>query len=410
MAIPRDFKSSSAVSMLALVMLSFSSGCHDGSEVQLSTVLEAEQVPDERVRERLDGVLQATFERDLNLEDHAAWQILHGTLVYGRDFQVGRHQTGKFLRVVDYLLGGGRLQGWTTEPGVLIDEATDRRGLHVAVEPGSKSGQGHHDQWFAVLAQAGLDPDATIKAGGHSFTMEDWVSQVKWDLPRNLEREFSWTLIGLTAYLPTDAEWPAQDGQTWGIARLLEYELEHELELSACGGSHRLIGMSMALNQHLAQGGARSGVWEAADNRVQAAIEIARQFQNQDGSFSVNYFQRPGASPDLAEDLGATGHTLEFIALAANDQQLREPWIQKAVLHLCGLLSTTAELPIECGALYHAAHGLMLYRQRLFGEFIPTPRSPEVGGRFQTAAERKAVDNTGGGSRPDQAAARFWPR
>jgi hypothetical protein len=76
----------------------------------------------------------------------------------------------------------------------------------------------------------------------------------------------------------------------------------------------------------------------------------------------------------LAEDLGATGHTLEFITLAANDQQLREPWVQKAVLHLCGLLSATAELPIECGALYHAAHGLMLYRQRLFGEFTPTQR------------------------------------
>ena len=37
-----------------------------------------------------------------------------------------------------------------------------------------------------------------------------------------MEREYSWTLIALNRYLPTDATWTASDGQTWSIERLVE--------------------------------------------------------------------------------------------------------------------------------------------------------------------------------------------
>ena len=34
---------------------------------------------------------------------------------------------------------------------------------------------------------------------------------------------------------------------------------------------------------------------------------------------------------------------------------------------MCDLFRKTEKLPLECGALYHAAHGLVLYRERVFG-------------------------------------------
>ena len=64
--------------------------------------------------------------------------------------------------------------------------------------------------------------------------------------------------------------------------------------------------------------------------------------------------------------LGTTGHTLEFLTYALSDQQLGEEWITRAVDKLCDLMEATHDVRVECGALYHAAHGLVIYRQRMF--------------------------------------------
>ena len=63
----------------------------------------------------------------------------------------------------------------------------------------------------------------------------------------------------------------------------------------------------------------------------------------------------------------AGGHTLEFVILASNDDELREPWVERAVVRLCDLFRKTKPIDLECGALYHAAHGLAVYRERMFG-------------------------------------------
>jgi hypothetical protein len=309
------------------------------------------------VRRELDEVLEATFQRKLSLRQHAAWQILHGALAFGREFRVDRD--GESVSAVDYLLAGGQINGWTTEPG--------ERGLRARLEAGSKTGQGHADQWLAILAQCNLTPDQTIPVADRVYTMRDYVAQVQWDVPRNVQQEYSWTLIGLTTYLPAQATWEASDGQTWSIEKLMEMELDQDLNASACGGTHRLIGLTMALNRHLDQGGQLEGVWQRADEVIQRAIQKAQEFQNPDGSFSTNYLERPGRSPDLAKNLGTTGHVLEFLTLAMNDDQIREPWVTRAVMSLCDVFRKTRDIPLECGALYHAAHGLVLYRTRFFG-------------------------------------------
>ena len=98
---------------------------------------------------------------------------------------------------------------------------------------------------------------------------------------------------------------------------------------------------------------------------IQDAIQRTRRWQNADGSFSTNYFERSGRSPDLAQNLGATGHMLEFLTLSLTSAQLDEPWVQRAVTYLCDVFESTRDVPLECGALYHAAHGLMIYRERV---------------------------------------------
>ena len=62
-----------------------------------------------------------------------------------------------------------------------------------------------------------------------------------------------------------------------------------------------------------------------------------------------------------------TGHCLEFLALTLTKAELAQPWITRAAVHLCDLFEQTKELPLDCGATYHALHGLQVYREKRWG-------------------------------------------
>jgi hypothetical protein len=321
---------------------------------------------DEELLRMLDEELEfACHGRRLNLKNHAAWQIVHGALAYGHDFLITDND-GKDVSALAYLLEGGRMTGWTMEAGVPLGDPP-RAGLRAIVESGSKTGQGHADQWLGYLADVGMKLDQPIKAAGRDFVIEDYLRQVEHDVPNNVEQEYSWTIMALTAYRPTNHSWMASDGKEWSTERLVDIELGHDLAVSACGGSHRMTGITMAFNQHVRNGGKIEGVWQKADEKIKDCVARAKRFQNPDGSLSSNYFQRTGQSKDLGEQLGSSGHVLEFVVVASTDEQLKETWLVRAVVALLKLLKRTHKLDLECGQLYHAAHGLVLYRQRRFG-------------------------------------------
>ncbi|MEX2118941.1 MAG: ADP-ribosylation factor-directed GTPase activating protein isoform b [Pirellulales bacterium] len=310
--------------------------------------------PDEQLRERIDRVIAFTRRRHLSPQVHNAWQVVHGLLAFGR--QLSLNDNGKLVGALDYLLQGGELKGWKMLPG--------EKGLEALLEPGTKSGQGHEDQWLGYLSQCGLAAEETIVVQGQTFYISDLVTQAQWDVREGVEA--TWTLMALGTFLPLDARWQAKDGSQWSLERIIESEAGQELAGSACGGSHRLYAMAVTLNRYLEEGGELKGGWLAADKKIQEAVEAARRFQQPSGAFSTNYFQRAGTSADVGLRINTTGHALEFLAVALPQERLEEPWVAKAVAYLCGLLEQTQDLPLECGGLYHAAHGLALYRERIY--------------------------------------------
>jgi hypothetical protein len=70
----------------------------------------------------------------------------------------------------------------------------------------------------------------------------------------------------------------------------------------------------------------------------------------------------------MATRLATTGHILEFLSLSLSKEDLQKEWVRRAAENLCQLFSETKEISLECGALYHAGHGLALYRERVFGK------------------------------------------
>lgn len=355
--------------VVAALSIGLLTGCGNAPPEPASVQESLSALPDDAtLRATLDEVIDWNREnRLLNLQDHAAWQVLHGIVAYGRAFPIEEEPGGERMLAVDYLLGGGEMTGWNLRPGIVLDAETDRRGLIAEVDFGSKTGQGHPDQWLGYMAYCGLQASETIVAGDRTYTIEDFIRQVQWDVPRVPNQEYSWTLMGLSSYLPTTAAWEAQDGQTWSIERLVEIETQQDVASSACGGTHRLFALCAAVNNHQAAGHSLDGVWEAANRKILENVEAARQYQNADGSFSSNYFRRGGRTADLTLDLSVSGHILEFLMLALSDEQLSEPWVRRGVVHVCDVLQKTRTVPLECGALYHAIHALILYRQRVFG-------------------------------------------
>ncbi|NDC62542.1 MAG: ADP-ribosylation factor-directed GTPase activating protein isoform b [Planctomycetia bacterium] len=331
-----------------------------------TTAAEAVDIPALCVR--IDRALaHARDGRRLDARVHGAWQVVHGILAFGRDFQIVHD--GDASGAVDYLLSGGRLAGWSLRPGSV--------GIAAPVEPGSTTAQGHPDQWLGYLAQCGLEglpTDTALRVGDSDHTVADLLEQAKADIRPG--QEATWTLMALAAYLPPDAAWTAGDGSAWTTERVVAMEAEADLFGAACGGAHRAYGLAAALRACRTHGGgdvpARepplTGGWAKAAERLEDAIDRARRFQQSDGSFSIHSFDRPGTSSDVFAKLSATGHVFEVLAVALDDARLAEPWVARAAERLVTMLENTADVDVECGALYHAAHGLLLYRSRVCGD------------------------------------------
>lgn len=305
------------------------------------------------------AIAHARDARRLDASVHGAWQVVHGVLAFGPEFPLAHD--GEQEPALEYLLGGGPLAGWLLRPG--------SRGVVAVVEEGSTTGQGHPDQWLGYLSQCGLGGiplDTKLVAGGRDHTLADLLDQAKFDLRAG--QEATWTLMALAAYLPPDATWQASDGTTWSIEKVVRMEADADLSTSACGGAHRLAGLALALAAHRAirtnPDAPLTGGWADAAERLADAIDRARRFQQPDGSFSTHFFDRPGTSPDVFARLAATGHIFEVLVLALDDDELTAPWVTRAAQRLVTLLEQTRDVDVECGALYHAIHGLALYQRR----------------------------------------------
>jgi hypothetical protein len=344
----------------SLVVAAVLGGCSGSAAAPVAAKAAADR---DTLCRRIDAVLaHARDARRLDAAVHGGWQVVHGILAFGRELPLAH--AGEVTSALDYLLGGGRLTGWQLRPG--------SPGVVAVLEEGSVTGQGHPDQWLGYLSQCGLEGlplDTRIVVAGRDRTLADLLAQAQADIRPG--QEATWTLMALAAYLPPDASWKAADGSLWTVERVVQMEAEADPFTSACGGAHRLYGLAKAVaaHRHRTQRPPEqlTGGWADAHAVLEECIDRARRFQQADGSFSIHSFERPGHSADVFATLSATGHVFEVLMVALDDERLDEPWVERAAERLVTLLERTSDVDVECGALYHAAHGLLLYKERRCG-------------------------------------------
>lgn len=312
------------------------------------------------LRQRIEAAVANVRARDLTTTN-GFWTVFHGILGLGPGVELVDPKTKERINALDYICNGGTLRGLVFKPTLL--------GVEV-VSTMDSVGQGHQDQFLAEMAQWNMPANRKMMVQGKEYSFMDFVnfSQARASLTQN--QELSWTIILLAQYKGTDISWKNPLHEKIHFEDIVRYELEANVENAACGGTHRLFGLSWAYHLHLQKGGKTEGIWKGIPEKTAKYRDLAKQYRNPDGSLSTSFFRGPGNAPDKNVRINTTGHMIEWLALALSDEELREGWVQEAVNALCMQILDLQGAAIDGGSMYHAVHGLLIYYARVFDRSI----------------------------------------
>jgi hypothetical protein len=313
--------------------------------------------PDPLLRMRIEEAIRQTEQRDLETTN-GFWTVFHGILGLGPDVTLVRPDKTR-VNALDYIAGGGKLRGLRFVPTPF--------GLDVETRAGSFVSQGHQDQFIAEMVQWGVSPDRKFVVDGKDFTFRDFVNHSQKRASVKARQELEWALVIIGQHFGTDARWTNIAGEKLAFEDLLRAELDKPITAAACGGTHRLFGLSWAYHLHLARGKRPEGIWKEVAERTAEHKKLAKRWRNPDGSFSTEFFRGRGNAPDAKLGLNTTGHIFEWLALALSDAELHEGWVEDAASALSLMIVHAQAAPLDGGSLYHAVHGLIIYHHRVYG-------------------------------------------
>lgn len=312
--------------------------------------------------EKLKTVLEMYYPRYQNTRDNNPWEVMHTIIAYGVNTQLFRGgPQGQPVNAVGWMCYN---YPCANQQMLLIDhgKVTAKRGVGV---------QGHAGQFLAILAQSHVKSDYPLLVSGKEFTLVDLIEHEKETCVAGEELTFK--LISLMHYLDSDATWHTRDGQEWSIQRLIREELKQPIRGAACGGTHRLMGFSYAINKRLQRGKPLEGEFVRANQFIQGYHKYTFSLQNPDGTFSTEWFVRRGNDPSIDRRLKTSGHILEWISFSLTDNELRDPRMIKAADAVASLLLKHDKHVWEIGPLGHGLHALAMYYDRVYKGSITTP-------------------------------------
>jgi len=337
------------------------------------------------MKPRVEATLQQIHSRELDTT-YSFWTIFHGILGMGFDTQLFDRKSGNKINAIEHIRSGKELPG---QPYVLrgLKFVPTIDGVDVRLGP-VPIGQGHQDQFISEMSQWGMRPDAKFVIDGKDYTFLDFarLSKARASLhrldivsysgmpdARPQGQELGWAVMMIAEFFGIDTPpWTNMFGEKVTLEELLRAELKINMPKAACGGTHSLFGLTWVLHRHLQNGGKIEGVWVDIDKHIEHYKVMAKKFRHPDGSFSTQYVNGEEDVKDSDRRINTTGHTLEWLAMALSDEELREPWVQDAVMALCKMILDKAHTDIDTGSLYHATHGLHIYHDRVYG----TPNLP----------------------------------
>lgn len=316
----------------------------------------------ERLRLGITRTLAAYQRRPLNTAQHSPWEVMHGFIAFGipTQLRVGG-PGGAAVNAIGWMNQGGKCRGQV----MMVPGGDHPKALYgIGV-------QGHSAQYLAILAQCRVSRHSPITLQSKSYTVADLIEEEKLSCKSGTELTFA--LIALAHYLHSDAEWENRSGEKWSLARLMEEEIEQPIRGAACGGTHRLFGLSYGCQRRLRATGQLDGVYRRADKYVREYQVLAlSKLQNRDGSFSTEWFKYPAdRDDDIDRKVQTTGHILEWLVASLDQEMLYHSRVVAAVEFLTSALAREPNRAWKIGPLGHALHALNIYQERVWGVVLP---------------------------------------
>lgn len=305
------------------------------------------------VRAEINQLLRYYIQYPETITRRSPWAVMHAILPYGVEAELSA--------------GNRRVNaiGWMSYNGLCKTQRifqSTRTGFRTNLGPGV---QGHEGQFLAILAQSKVAPNYPIKVGTRNYTVNDLV---KYEMATCREKsELTFKLIALSYYLESNQRWRDNQGVSWSLEKLVAEELEQPVIGAACGGTHRLMGLTFSLLQRKQAGLPIEGHWERSEQFLNDFVAYAFSLQNPDGSFSTEWFEARANDPDVERKIQTTGHILEWLIYTLPDDQLQTPPIEKAIRFLLGTLGAEPGRDWPIGPRGHSLRALALYNQRVFG-------------------------------------------
>ena len=320
----------------------------------------------QNLRRKIRNVLTHYYNRPLNTRDRSPWEIMHAMLAFEAHSKV--------------LQGGPQGDPITAVGWLCYNRDCKRRSLmyvneddelRVRVGPAL---QGHRGQLLAMLAQSRINENYPLLVEGKSLTIKDLIEMEKRTCyPRT---ELTFKLIGLMHYLDSDEQWLNDQGRQWGIPKMISEEMRQPVRGAACGGTHRLSGLTLAYKTRIKRGEPVDGEYLKAQRFVRRYQQYAYRLQNKDGSFSTEWFRGPGDKDDIDRKLKTTGHILEWLLYAATEKELKHWKTTKAANYLANIMYRNRYKDWESGPLGHAVHALLVYDRLVFSPYDVPQNQP----------------------------------
>ncbi len=306
-----------------------------------------------KLRNDINRCLNYFMQNPETIARRSPWAVMHAILPYGVEAE---------------LIGGNRRVnaiGWMCHNGLCKTQRifqSTQNGFRTNLGPGV---QGHEGQFLAILAQSKVAPNFPIKVGNRSYTVQDLV---RYEMATCKEdSELTFKLIGLSYYLEQNQSWRDSEGGFWNLEKMVAEELEQPIVGAACGGTHRLMGLTFSLLRRKQAGLPIEGHWQRSEQYLNDFVQYAFTLQNADGSFSTEWFEGRGSDPNVEKKVQTTGHILEWLVYTLPDDQLDSPQVVKSVRFLLGTIGANPSRDWPIGPRGHSLRALALYNQRVFG-------------------------------------------
>ncbi|MDZ4851331.1 MAG: hypothetical protein SGI77_18735 [Pirellulaceae bacterium] len=319
--------------------------------------------------QRVENCLAYYLANPESVVERSPWAVMHAMLPFGveGEIMVG----GRPVNAIQWMCNNGtcRTQKIFTPAGSYF-----RPNIGGGV-------QGHEGQFLAMLAQSQVSSSYPIVVGNNKYTVADLV---RYEMATCREKsELTFKLIGLSYFVETDQVWSTDKRSRWSIEKLVQEELAQPVIGSACGGTHRLMGLTFAVRQRQTEGRPVNGQFARAERFVNEFVNYAWRLQNPDGSFSTNWFESRGNDSKMERKVQTTGHILEWLAFTLPEEELTTPRFQKSIDFLLTQIWDHRNTKWPIGPRGHATRAIALYHQRTTG-VTPGQRQSQLADQIQS--------------------------